>query len=82
MANSSETLKCTRYCSAVSNLVVTAPVTLEMSNGINDAVERSSSNTSNPKTTAAIGVVNMEAIAPAAPHPISSVLCLYPNFNH
>ena len=61
---------------AVSAFVVTAPVTDANSNGISEADERSSKSTSKAKITAAMGVVKIEAIAPAAPQPIKSVLCL------
>ena len=69
-------VKWTKYCSDVSSFVVTAPVTDAISIGIIEAADKSSIKTSKANITAAIGVVKMEAIAPAAPHPINSVLCL------
>ena len=74
--NSSVTSKCTRYLSAVNIFVVTAPVTEANKRGISADVDNSNIRTSKAKMTAAMGVVKIDAIAPAAPQPINKVLCL------
>ena len=49
-----------------------AAVTDESSKGTIDQVVRSSISTSNEKISAAMGALKIPAMAPAAPHPISS----------
>ncbi len=57
-----------------SNLVVIAPVAEAINKGMMEEIVRSSINTSRLKITAAMGVVKMDAMAPAAPQPISKIV--------